>query len=118
MAFDKHYPNSAPSRQIVEKWIAELKRGRTSTNDAERSGRPNEAVVPENIQKIHKLFMNDRKWKVHELSDIGKISDGSVFTILHEHFRIRKLCAKWVPRELTVDQKQQRSMLQRSVWRC
>ena len=48
---DKHYPNSAPSRQIVEKWIAEFKRDRTSTNDAERSGRPNEAVIPENIQK-------------------------------------------------------------------
>ena len=28
---DKHYPNSAPSRQMVEKWIAEFKRGRTST---------------------------------------------------------------------------------------
>ena len=48
---DKHYPNSAPSRQMVEKWIAEFKRGRTSTNDAERSGRPNEAVIPENIKK-------------------------------------------------------------------
>ena len=47
-----HYPNSAPSmRQMVEKWIAELKRSRTSTNDAEYSGRPNEAVIPENIQK-------------------------------------------------------------------
>ena len=28
-----------------------MKRGRTSTNDAERSGRPNEAVIPENIKK-------------------------------------------------------------------
>ena len=105
---DKHYPNSAPSRQMIEKWIAELKRGRTSTKDAERSGRPNVAVIPENIKKIHKLVMNDRKWKVHELADIGKISDGSVFSILHEHLGMRKLCAKWVPRELTVDQKQQR----------
>ena len=26
---DKNYPNSAPSRQMVEKWIAELKRGRS-----------------------------------------------------------------------------------------
>lgn len=52
--------------------------------------------------------MNDRKLKVHELADIVKISDGSVFTILHEHLGMRKLCAKWVPRELTVDQKQQR----------
>ena len=72
-----------------------------SRNDAERSGRPNMAVIPENIQKIHKL-------KVHELADIVKISDGSVFTILHEHLGMRKPCAKWVPRELTVDQKQQR----------
>ena len=55
---DKYYPNSAPSRQMIEKWIFELKRGRTSTNDAERSGRPNEAVIPENIKKIHKLVIN------------------------------------------------------------
>ena len=48
---DKHYPNSASSRQMVEKQIAEFKRSRTSTNDAERSGRPNEAVIPENIHK-------------------------------------------------------------------
>ena len=101
---DKHYPNSTPSRQMVEKWIAEFKCGRTSTNDAERSGRPNEAVSPENIQKTHKLVMNDRKLMVHELADIVKISDGSVFTILHEHLGMRKLCAKWLPRD---DQKQQ-----------
>ena len=58
--------------------------------------------------KIHQLVRNDRKWKVHELADIVKISDGSVFTILHERLGMQKLCAKWVPRELTVDQKQQR----------
>ena len=58
--------------------------------------------------KIHKLVRNDRKLKVHELTDIVTISDGSVFIILHEHLGMRKLCAKWVPRELTVDQKKQR----------
>ena len=93
---------------MVEKSIAEFKRGRTSTNDAERSGRPNEAVIPENIKKINKFVMNNRKWEVHELANIVKISDGSVFTILHELLGMRKLCAKWVPRELTVDQKQHR----------
>lgn len=82
---DKHYPDFAPSRQMVEKWIGEFKRGRTNTNHAERSGRPNEAIIPENIKKVHKLVINDRKLKVHELADIMKISVGSVFTILHKH---------------------------------
>ena len=46
---DKCYPASAPSSQMV-KWFADFKRGRTNTNigGAERSGRPNSAVVPEN----------------------------------------------------------------------
>lgn len=93
---------------MVEKWIGEFKRGRTNTNHAERSGRPNEAIIPENIKKVHKLVINDRKLKVHELADIMKISVGSVFTILHKHLAMWKLCAKSVPREFTVDQKQQR----------
>ena len=48
---DKCYPDSAPSRQMVEKWFADFKRGRTNTDDAQRSGRPNSAVVPENINE-------------------------------------------------------------------
>ena len=42
---DKHYPDCALLRQMVAKWIGELKRGRTSTDDTERSGRINEAVI-------------------------------------------------------------------------
>ena len=47
---DKHYPVCAPSIQMVEKWIGEFKRGRTSTDDAERSGRPNEAVFQKTLK--------------------------------------------------------------------
>ena len=58
--FDKFYPASAPSRQIVMKWFADFKHGRTNTDDAERSGHPNSAlvpVVPGNIKKVHKMFI-------------------------------------------------------------
>ena len=47
----KCYPDSASSRQIVKKWFPDFKRFGTNTDDAERSGRPNSAVVPENIKK-------------------------------------------------------------------
>ena len=35
-------------------WYAEFKRGRTNTDEAERSGRPKSAVVSENIKKSTK----------------------------------------------------------------
>lgn len=85
-----------------------FQRDRTNTKDAERLGRPNPAVVPENIKEVHKMVFADRKLKLHEIADSLTISEGSVFTILHEHLSMRKLCLKRVPRLLTVNQKQQR----------
>ena len=105
---DKCYSDSAPSKTTVKRWYADFKDGRTDTNDAERSGRPNSSVVPENTKRLHKLVLADRKLKLREIAEELKISEGSVFTILHEHLSMRKLCSKWVPRLLTVDQKQQR----------
>ena len=98
---DKCYPDSAPSKATVERWFAEFKCGRTSTEDAERSGRPNEVVTPENIKKAHKIILENRKVKLQEIADIMKMSKGSVFTILHEHLSMRKLFSKWVPRSLS-----------------
>lgn len=105
---DKCYADSAPSASTVKRWYADFKRGRADTHDGERSGRPNSAVVPENIKKVHKIVLADRKSKLREIAEEVKISEGSVFSILHEHLSMRKLCSKWVPRLLTVDQKQQR----------
>ena len=49
--YDKCYSDSAPSEITVKWWYADFKRGRTETNDAERSGHPNLVVVPENTKK-------------------------------------------------------------------
>ena len=53
------------------------------------------------------MVLDDRKLKLREVADTVKISEGSIFTILHEYLSMRKLCSKWVPRLLTVEQKQQ-----------
>ena len=54
-------------------WYAEFKRDRTNTNDAERSGRPKSTVVPENITKVYKIVLDDRKLKFRERADTLKI---------------------------------------------
>ena len=78
-------PVEANGREVVCGFIS----GRTNTYDAERSGQPNSTIIPENIK-------------------VSSILERSVFTISHKHLSTRKLCSKWVPRLLTVHQKQQR----------
>ena len=105
---DQEFPDSSPSTGTVEYWFRQFRTGRASTSDAERTGRPKEVVTPENIKKIHKMILNDRKVKLIEIAEALKISKERVGHIVHEYLGMRKLCAKWVPRELTIDQKQQR----------
>ena len=104
----KCYSDSALSETTVKRWYAGFKRVRTNTSYTKRSGRPNSAVVPENTKKLHKLVLADRKLKLFEIEEKLKTSEGSVYTIFHERYSsMKKLCSKWVPRLLTVDQKQQ-----------
>ena len=56
-----------PGKLRIIDWYVEFKRGRTNTDDAERSGCPKLAVVPENITKVHKIVLGDRKLKLREI---------------------------------------------------
>lgn len=108
---DKCYGTSAPANSTVKYWFAEFRRDRTTTTDAPRSGRPNEAVTPENIKKIREIVLADRKVKLNEIAKTIGISKERVGHIIHECLHMRKLCARWVPRFLTIDQKDQRVRL-------
>ena len=66
---------------MVEKWIGEFKRGRTSTNNAERSRRPKDVTTPEMIEKFHDIVLADSKVKVRELAEAAGILIGSVARI-------------------------------------
>lgn len=104
----KCYREDAPSKTTICRWYADFKRGRTTTEDAERPGRPIEAATPDNIKAIQNIVLSDREVKLQEIVDILKISKGTVFKIVHEHLRLIKILSKWVPRLLTVEQKQRR----------
>ena len=112
------YSDSAPSETTVRRRYTDFKRGRTDTNDAERSGCPNSAVVPESTIKLHKLILEDRKLKLCEIAEEMKISESSVFTILHEHLSMRKLCSKWVLRLSQSIKNNNTSTIQSVVCNC
>ena len=79
--FNKCYSDSALSETTVTRWYVDFKRDLTGTNDAERSGRPNSAVVLENFfKKLHKLVLANCKLQLHEIAEEVKILEvGAAF---------------------------------------
>ena len=82
------------------------KRGRTSLEDDPREGRPKSATTtPEIIEQVHDMVLDDRRMKAREIAETIGISKELVAYILHEELDMKKLCARWVSRLLTADQK-------------
>jgi len=106
--FIKVYGDSSPSFATIKKWAAEFKRGRTSLEDDPREGCPKSVTIPEIIEQVHDMVLDDRQMKVREIAETVGISKECVGYILHEELDMKKLCTRWVPRLLTADQKHTR----------
>ena len=89
--------SSAPSYAQVKFWVREFKRGRTSSEDETRSGRPLDATDEEMCKKVLDLVYSDRRIQVEEIAQVLSISHGSIIAILHDSLGMRKLTAGWVP---------------------
>ena len=59
------------------------------------------------INRVERLVLNNRRIKVAELASECGISNGSVYTIIHEHLGMSKVSARWVPRNLNMQDRQQ-----------
>jgi hypothetical protein len=56
--------------------------------------------------KYQKSPQNNFEVKLIEIAETLLISKKRVEHIVHEYLDMQKLCAKWLPRVLTIDQKQ------------
>jgi len=54
------------------------------------------------------MVLNDWRMEVRKTAETIGISKERVGYILHEELDMKKLCARWVPRLLTADQKRTR----------
>ena len=102
------YENQCPSYAAAKLWAAEFHRGRKSLQDEPRSGRPSNSIVARNIEAVERIVMEDRRMTIQQIADISGISFGSVESIVHDHLGMNKVCARWVPRMLTWEMKQNR----------
>ncbi|KAM8718673.1 hypothetical protein ACLKA7_001392 [Drosophila subpalustris] len=100
--------DSAVGKSTICDWYSNFKRGRTSTEDSKRSGRPKEVIIPEIIRQVRQIVLTDRRVKVREIAETVGMSTGSAVSILHDHLHMKKLNVKWVLHFLDIEQREKR----------
>ena len=97
---------SCMNRASVFEWHKRFKESRESVRDDERCERSKEVRTPELTGQIKNFMDNDRCVSIATISGQFDVSVGTVHTIIHEELKMRKICAKFVPRVLREDQKE------------
>ena len=92
----------------VFEWHKRFKKGRESVRYDERCGRSKGVRAPELIGQIKNFMDKDRHVSLETISAQFDVTVGTVHTIIHEELKMRKICARFVPRVLREDQKERR----------
>jgi histone-lysine N-methyltransferase SETMAR len=95
------------SRAQVFQWHARFKTGHTSVDDDERTGRLTSCTTPETVALIQELIHQDRRLTIRDIAEVVKVGYGTCQRVLTEELGMHRVTAKFVPRILTADQKQQ-----------
>lgn len=111
------YGDNALSYATVKRWVVHFNSGNKEITDKPRSGRPVSAATAENKARVDELIRADRRITLQNIMDDIGIAKGTVCAIIKD-LAYRKVCARWVPRQLTTELKQSRldvctQMLQR-----
>jgi len=77
----------------------------TSVDDDERSGRPSTSTTPENIAEVREAILANRRQTIHDVCEIVRLSHVTVQLILADTLNMRRISARFVPRQLSDDQK-------------
>lgn len=107
--------DKAASLRSIERWIRTFKEGDESVSDKARSGRPREAVTPENIAKVKELVNEDPHISTTEMANQVGISRERIGHILHNELSLHKVCAKWIPHKLSKENKEKRVELSKEL---
>lgn len=102
------FGDRAVSKATVYNWIDHFKSGRESLEDYSRTGRPTTSTTHDNIHRARDLLDGDRRITIDDIAESLGISHGAAHQILVEELGMRKVCARWVPKLLAAEQKDER----------
>jgi len=92
--------------QRVRKWYGEFSGCHVSVTDEQRSGRS--STLADLVPAIEETVHANHRVLLKELEEQFNPLHGTIWDIVHEHLGYRKVCSRWVPRQLTEDRKKNR----------
>ena len=101
----KVYGDSRFTNSCIHKWFGRFSDGRKSMKDDPRSGRKDTVSTDKRIAAIEEYVMKDRRITVRQAGENFDIGYGNAQDILTNVLRMRRVCARWVPRLLVPEQK-------------
>lgn len=78
--------------------MAEFKRGRSSTKDELRSGRPTDTLTPEAIEKVRKVVLKENQLTSRQIGERVKLRKAVVYRILSEQLHTKRIGDQWMQR--------------------
>jgi len=109
------YGDHTMSRAQVFRWHKAFMDGREEVEDEARSGRPSTTRNDETVARVRDLVRTDRRLTVRMIADELNINRQAVYEILTQDLGMRKICAKMVPKNLTIEQKEHRMTVCRDL---
>jgi hypothetical protein len=105
---DSHNDSTSLRGPKLESWHARFKTSRTPVDDDECTGRHTSCTTPETVARIQELLHQDRRRTIHDIAEEVGIGYGACQRVLTEKLGMHRVAAKFLPRILTADQRQQR----------
>jgi hypothetical protein len=107
-----------PSYCTVKNWVAGFGTGHLSTEDKKHSERQTQATVPENVDAIHSMILDDRRISSKKRLETLAITRERVGYIISHILYVRKSQPSWFSNLSTPNRQATECLLNRSVIEC
>ncbi|GFT44632.1 histone-lysine N-methyltransferase SETMAR [Trichonephila clavipes] len=101
----KAFKDECMGKTQIKEWYGRFKNCRTSVDSDPRSGRPSTGTSSHNVERVRVAVEQDRRLTVRELEDEIRITKSTVWRILTENLGMTRVCAKFIPKLLSDQQK-------------
>ena len=83
------------------RWFNRFRNGEKNLQDKQRSGRPIIAITQTNIGVVRAFIKGNPYCSYDEIEAETQLSRGSIYNIIHESLKMKKITSRWVAHELT-----------------